>query len=64
MDFFIVVSEIMQLDALLMSTTFQESCIIPCHFSSGPKSPLPGLLGRLLKLNLPSEGQYTMGELR
>ena len=42
--------------------TFQENCID--SFFSGPVSLLLKPLRKLLKLNLPSGGQYTVVELR
>lgn len=60
-DFFLVPSEVMQLEAFPVYT-FQENCID--SFFSGPVSLLLKPLRKLLKLNLPSGGQYTVVELR
>lgn len=60
-DFSLVLSEVMHLEALPMCA-FQESCID--SFLSGPVPPLLEPLRKLLKLNLPSGGQYTVVELR
>ena len=60
-DFFLVPSEVMRLEAFPVYT-FQENCID--SFLSGTVSPLLKPLRKLLKLNLPSGGQYTVVELR
>lgn len=59
---FFVLSEAIQLEAS-SRILFKKVGLIDSFFS-GLVSLLLGPLGRLLKLNLPSGGQYTMVELR